>query len=511
MARSGGCVALLMFGLAAGCVGVDPKPDYARVSRVVGERTGFSEVYDPLGDESVAGKVADLLREPLTVDDAVQVALLNNPSFQAGFAAVGASRADVVQSALFTNPSVSFGLAFPDAGGRSRLTAGLAQQISDLWQIPIRKKIAEAELERTLLATARRGIELVADVKTRCYRLLAVQQSEAMLGEGRALAERAARLAEAQLAAGEVNQLDVSLARAALLDVELELRTVQRERRSAEIDMARVLGVGRVPEPWTLADQLPAPQIALPDEADLIAAALLQRLDARAALLAVSAAEDELVHQYLRAFPELALGVDLERVEERALPGRRILADTVRSSIGAGKLTAPSIQSRGERRIEKAQIINTVLGPSLTVTLPLWDQNQAQVAKAGYVVGQRRKELEDVLDTIASEVQQAVATARNAWSLVQVYEQQALPQAEENVAAALRLYRDGEQSILVVLDAQESLLRRRRSYIEARRDYAIALAALEQSLAGRVVALLESPPAPTMAPAVPLSAPEDSR
>ena len=92
--------------------------------------------------------MADLLREPLTVDDAVQVALLNNPSFQAGVAAVGASRADVVQSALFTNPSVSFGLAFPDAGGRSRLTAGLAQQISDLWQIPIRKKIAEAEVQK---------------------------------------------------------------------------------------------------------------------------------------------------------------------------------------------------------------------------------------------------------------------------------------------------------------------------------------------------------------------------
>ena len=203
---------LLLFGMLAGCVRVDPQPDYARVSQVVGERTGFAEVYDPLADELVAGKVAELLREPLTAERAVRVALLNNPAFQAGFAVLGASRADVVQSALLTNPSVSFALQFPDAGGRSRITAGLAQQVADLWQIPVRKRIAETELERTLLATSRRGIELVADVRTRCYRLLALQRGEGTLREARALAERAAKLAQAQLAAGEVSQFDVNLA-----------------------------------------------------------------------------------------------------------------------------------------------------------------------------------------------------------------------------------------------------------------------------------------------------------
>ena len=120
MARVHCVTVLLVLGLLAGCVRVDPKPDYARVSQVVGERTGMAEVYDPLGEELVAGKVAALLREPLTVDNAVRIALLNNAAFQAGFATLGASRADLVQSALLTNPSVSFGFEFPDAGGRSK-------------------------------------------------------------------------------------------------------------------------------------------------------------------------------------------------------------------------------------------------------------------------------------------------------------------------------------------------------------------------------------------------------
>ena len=189
-----------------------------------------------------------------------------------------------------------------------------------------------------------------------------------------------------------------------------------------------------MPQAWALVDNLPAPRPELPDDAELIAAALEQRLDARAGFLAVAAAENEITRQRLRVFPDLAFGVDFERPEQPTLPGRKILADTVRSSIAAGKLTAPSIQSRGQRRLDQAQIVDSLLGPSLSFTLPVWDQNQAQIEKARYLAIQRRKELEDLLDAIASEVQQAAAAARNAQLLVAAYEQQALPQAEENVS-----------------------------------------------------------------------------
>jgi cobalt-zinc-cadmium efflux system outer membrane protein len=492
-------LALLAVIAFHGCARVDPKPDYTRVSQVVGERTGYTDVYDPSADTLIAKQVTALLHEPLTVDRAVRLALLNNPAFQAAFATLGASRADVVQSALLTNPSFSLAVAFPDGGGRSRINAGFAQQIADLWQIPVRRKIAAAELERTLLATSRRGLELVAEVRVRCYRLLAAQRGETTLRETRALAARATEVARSQLAAGEVSQLDVNLASAALLDVDLELAALDRERRTAVAELGRVLGLAREPQSWTLADELPAPPAELPDDAELIADALGQRLDARAAFLAVTAAEDELLRQYLRVFPDVTLGAELERVEARALPGRKVLADTVRSSIAAGKLTAPSIQSRGERRLEKAQVIDAVLGPALTITLPVWDQNQAQIAKAAFVVEQRRKEVEDLLDQIAAEVEQSAATARNLHAQIQVYEQQALPQAEENVTASLRLYEQGEQGILAVLNSQESLLRRQRSYLEARRDYAIALATLEQALAARLPTST-----PTTDPAVPL-------
>lgn len=425
----------------------------------------------------------------MDVDTAVRIAVINNPGLQATLLGLGVSRAELVQSTLFTNPSITFGMQFPDGGGPTKLVAGFSQQVADLWEIPVKKRIAEAELERTLLDAARRGVELVADVRGRCYRLLALQQLEATLRKGRALAEQAERLAGAQLAAGEVSALDVRLARAARVDVDLALLRSERDRSTAEIELAQTLGLSRAPANWTLAGTLPDPPPALPDDAELIAAALEQRFDARAATFAVQAAQDELTRQRLRVFSDLTLGADFERPDRRSLPSRKVLADAARSSIAAGRLSAPSLQSRGERRLEMAQVIDALLGPTVTVTLPLWDQNQAQIARAGFIVAQRRIGLEERLDAIAAEVMTAAAAARSAISLLRTYEDEAVPQAEENVADALRLYEQGEQGILVVLDAQESLLDRQRGCIEARRDCAIAVAELEKALAGRVDAL----------------------
>ena len=102
--------------MVIGCATVDPTPDYQRADRLIAERTGVEEVYDPEADELIAEKVDRLLSDGLTVEEAVQVALLNNRSFQASFHEIGLSRAEVVRSGLMTNPSLGLSLRFPEGG-----------------------------------------------------------------------------------------------------------------------------------------------------------------------------------------------------------------------------------------------------------------------------------------------------------------------------------------------------------------------------------------------------------
>ena len=220
--------------------------------------------------------------------------------------------------------------------------------------------------------------------------------------------------------------------------------------------------------------------------------AITERLDARAAALRVEAAEDEVRQQYLKVFPSVTAGAEWERPERQALPGRNILADTARESVANGRLTAPSIESKAQRDAERRAIVDSLLGPSLQITLPIWDQNQAQIAKAGSKAEQQRKDYEMLLDSIARQVQDAFILAQIAEEQVHFYRDQSLPLAKENVESAQRMYQAGEKDIIVLIDAQKSLIIQRQDFLGVWRDYAMAMAELERAVGGRL------PPMPTI-------------
>lgn len=472
--------------LTAGCA-VKPGADYRQAAGIISERTGSAEVYDPQADELVQQKVDALLADGLTVDEAVAVALLNNRQFQAAFHNIGVSRADLVQSGLFVNPSMNFMGRLPAGGGRADVEVSFAQDLVDLWQIPIRKKIAKAQLDAAIFEVAQQAVELAAEVRTAAYQILALRQSEATVRENLQLVKQSEELARRRFEAGESSQIDVNLARSNTIDMQLELLQIERESRLAEAALSRLLSLSNDDKTWVLQDKLPEPGASF-TAASLLETALTQRLDARAAEYRVTAADYEIRQAWLKVFPSFSMGYNLERMEGRALPGRKILSDTVHDSIAAGALTAPTIQSRAERQRDKRQEIKYLQGPEFSATLPLWDQNQAQIAKARYQAEQRRKEYENVLDEVASQVKRAEITLGKVREIVQFYREQALPQSTASLDIARRLYQAGEQGIVIVIEAQESLINRRRAYVRVLGEYAAALAEVERAIGGRLPA-----------------------
>jgi outer membrane protein TolC len=59
--------------------------------------------------DRIAQRVDELLGKPLSMDDAVQVALLNNRGLQAAYADLGITEAEIVQAGRLPNPGFSFG------------------------------------------------------------------------------------------------------------------------------------------------------------------------------------------------------------------------------------------------------------------------------------------------------------------------------------------------------------------------------------------------------------------
>lgn len=487
IARAGMAAGLMAVG---GCASVDPSPDYESAREAIEETSGVETRFDPEDEASAAAAVDELLRDGVSIRESLSIALLNNPSLQAAYFRVGMSRADFVQSGLFSNPTLALSFAFPEGGGRSNIQGTLAQNIVDLWQIPIRKRIARAKLEQEILALAQQAARLVIDTKIAYYAAIAADRQSSIAQTNLTVAGGLLDTTLARQKAGTVGELDVNLARGTLLNTELEVQTARLDASNARRRLATLLGLTENADALVLSDDLTeAPWTDLDEEA-VVELARACRLDLRAARQAVEAGRERVSEEVAKIFPDIALGTYFERLERRALPGRDVLADTARASVAAGQLTAPDIQSRGERNAERRQEIDTILGPALTMTLPIFDQNQAQIAKADYAYRAAVKEMIALDRAIVQDARRGLDQAATATKLHQFYEEKILPQATKSLELGDMSYKSGKTTLITVLDAQRNLLSTRRMAVTARQAAATAVAELEWTVARPMTAII---------------------
>jgi len=485
----------------AGCSQVDPQGDYERVNATISETVGQEAAYLPEDEARAEEQTALLLTDGISLDDAVRLALLNNPSLQAGFFRVGMSRADFVQSGLFSNPSLAMSFAFPEGGGRSNIQGTLAQNIVDLWQIPIRKRIAQARLDQEILSLSQQAARLAVETKVAYYISVGTHRNQEIAEANLKLAAGLLETTLGRQKAGTVSELDVNLARNTALTNELDVQTARLDATNAKRRLAILLGLTSHASELELIDPLPTVSISTMNENAVVELARSSRLDLKAQHAAVAAGRQRVKEEYAKIFPDVSIGGYLERTERRALPGRDVLADTARASIAAGQLTAPDIQSRGQRDAERRQEIDVIFGPALNMTLPIFDQNQAQIAKAGYAYQAALKELAALDRLIVQETRRALDQAKTSTELARFYQDKILPQAQRSLELGNLSYQSGNTSILVVLEAQRNLLATRRLAITAQQSAAVALADLEL-VVGRPWSAIGSQ---TVAPSAPIS------
>lgn len=476
------CLPVVMLTVGGGCATVDPKPDYDRTRALIERSTGVAESYGPKDDRLATEELRAALTDGLTLDEATRVALLNNRKLQAAFFDIGIARADWVQSGLLSNPSLGIGVMFPEGGGRSNIQGNLAQNIVDLWQMPVKKRMAEHQVERQVVRVARLAGELVAETKRAYYAAVAANDLHMIAEESLTLLGKSYDATKAHREAGVASPLDENLQRGEWLRAELVLRDARLASLNAKRSLAGLLSLDVGPEKLNLTDSLPTSEKGTFDAESLIASAREQRLDLRALEEAIGAGNAEIELEYLRVFPEVTVGIGAERPEGRSLPGRDVAADFARASLRSGQLTVPDIQTRGERQAEKNQDIEFMIGPNIAMTLPIFDQNQAQIAKATYAQVQAVKSYEDLYLGIAQDIRTAVDCSKILWSNVGFYDAELLPQAKRTLEFTEAAYQAGTVGVLTLLESQRTLLETRRGRVQAWADAAASLSDLERAV-----------------------------
>jgi cobalt-zinc-cadmium efflux system outer membrane protein len=437
--------------LLAGCTSISPQSAFQSVQGEVSAQTGLQVVWnqDTADDRQAQESARQILARPLDAGDAVRIALLNNPDLQATFEEIGISQADLVQAGLLHNPTLMASWRFPDRPPSITDTEySLAADFLDLVMIPIKTKIAQSNLEQTELRIDQQVLELVTQVKTAFYTYQADVQLDGRLRLIGQADQAAADLAQAQQQAGNTTNLDLADKQAQFATAHVYLADAQMEKISARERLNRLMGLDGAETDWKSVPSLPPLPDHEPPLALLESVALAQRRD----------------------LVSMKRGVDAFGMALALKTNSRFLPTTI--SVGVDTEKNPD----GQR----------VTGPTLDLTLPIFDQGQGEVAKLSAQYRMAQRQLRSRAIQVQSQVREARETLKADRDLVDFYKKTVLPLDIQIVNQSQLQFNAMQKNTFDLFVARQQELEAEKNYIGAWRDYWIARAELEQAVGGRI-------------------------
>src|ERR1700716_2681018 len=170
MSKNPAVVTALLSTLAlSGCATFSSDGGMNVVANVAGEtiQKDVVAIHSDEEAESARNAVQRLLRRPLTVDAAVQIALLNNKGLQASYNELALAEAGMVQESLPPNPTFSiFRIAGNGALEAERQVVGNILALSTL---AFRSESARERFRQAQLRAAEETLRLAADVRRSYY------------------------------------------------------------------------------------------------------------------------------------------------------------------------------------------------------------------------------------------------------------------------------------------------------------------------------------------------------
>lgn len=424
----------------------------------------------------------------LGVDEAVVLALRNNRELRADLEMIGKASADLLQAGLLQNPVINFMAMFPDGGGRSMLRSNALplQPLQELWLIPAREKVATAQVQQAVLRVADRAVETATAARRVYARIQYTQRAIELIRENMAVVDQTMQLIQIRQTAGKATQVEVNVPRIRVFRLRSELLAMEAEQNNLKREMLMLMGFAAATDAWSVEPihELDDPLAPALSEEELIAAAQSQRLDLLAAEWELTASERRIELMRREGWPELALGLTFERSaaprsQNPTLAGRAGNAATQSLSGGAPESSALMPFT------PKARDMKYLVGPMIEMELPIFDRNQAQVAKAFHEYRESLARYEARGQQIVWKVRETRITYDQACEQVRFFREAIIPEVERNLRLVQKSFRSGQEDFTIYLQVQEDLIMNRLRLLEFLRDVNVNMAELKRQVGGR--------------------------
>jgi cobalt-zinc-cadmium efflux system outer membrane protein len=375
----------------------------------------------------------------LAVDEWVALALANNPEFRAARAELEAAAARVQQAGLRPNPMLDLGgqkAISPD----NNLSVGLTVPLDLNGRKEGRVGVAEREVEVRRAQIAERERRLRADVGMKAGEVLAARRTLSVADELVRANRQALTLVEERVRQGAAPALEENLMRVEVNRLEAG-RLMQASRIDVAVLQLKALAGTPPDESLDIRGDLSSPPPA-PALADALGRGVEQRPDVRAARAEVAVAQAKVRKEQAEGRWDASVNVGYQRQD-------------------FGYNLKGLTDSGSTRQI---QDVFHYFGAGLTVTLPVRNRNEGNVAAATAetTAAERRREFSELI--ARQEVAAALAQYEAARRTVELYERGVRGVARANVDVVRQSYGLGRATLLDVIAEQ-------RRYIEVENGY----------------------------------------
>jgi outer membrane protein TolC len=471
----------LAAALLSGCASFSGDSGFSTVAQATQDRIGQQGKILRSDDDrqALAGLLQQKLKQPLTADDAVQIALLNNRGLQATYWSLGIAEADLVQAGRLQNPA--FGYKHTQGGGDTAIERTLGFNLVSLITAPLAARIEGRRFEQAKLAVADQALKVAADTRRSYYEAVAAAHALEYAQQVRDAAEAGAELGRRMQQAGNWSKLDAAREQAFHSDALAEAVKAGKQANASREKLARLLGLsgavtaaggssGRSTDggsndgssigngggdnaatvsprlTFTLPAHLPDLPAAPRELADAEQAAMRNRLDVQAAKLDTE---------------HTASSLGLTR-------GTRF--------INVLELAAVRESATGQPRER---------GYEITLEIPLFDWGSARVARAEAIYMQSVNKLAETAAHAQSEARESYHDYRASYDLARHYRDSVIPLRRQVSQETLLRYNGMLASTFELLADSREQATAVRAYIDALKDFWVAETNLEAAMGGK--------------------------
>ena len=241
----------------SGCAAFSPDTGMSVVTDITQHAIGKDVAFVRSGEdaERAQATVRRLLGRTLSVDAAVQVALLNNKGLQAAYNVLALAETELVEQSLPPNPT--FSLSRIAGNGEIEIERQVVGDILALATLPLRSDIARERFRQAQLRAALETLRVAAEVRRAYFRAVAANDLVGLLTDAKTTAESTAQLAKQLGETGGMNKLDQAREQVFYAETTADLASARQEAASARERLARLMGLWDEGLDFRLPNRLP--------------------------------------------------------------------------------------------------------------------------------------------------------------------------------------------------------------------------------------------------------------